>query len=139
MESRAGDQENAGAQRRSGVQTAAAAAAVNSCTHSRWLQPGETASETVHTKPATARNHLVIENIKYTASKRVLILRTWSWSLIRTFLAFWVLIYILGSLFSLFWFHSRKECQFSLHVYIFASIGSGLHCWQILILTYAYA
>ena len=51
MESRAGDQENAGAQRRSGVQTAAAAAAVNSCTHSRWLQPGETASDTVHTKP----------------------------------------------------------------------------------------
>ena len=49
-----------------------------------------------------------------TVSKRVLILRTWS--LIRTFLAFWVLIYISGSLFSLFWFHSRKECQFSLHV-----------------------
>ena len=30
---------------------------------------------------------------------------------------YWVLIYISGSLFSLFWFHSRKECQFSLHVY----------------------
>ena len=29
---------------------------------------------------------------------------------------YWVLIYISGSLFSLFWFHSRKECQFSLHV-----------------------
>ena len=75
--------------------------------------------------------------IKSTASKRVLTLRTWS--LIRTFFAFWVLIHISGSLFSLFWFHSRKECQFSLHVYIFAGIGSGLHCWQILILTYAYA
>ena len=60
-------------------------------------------------------------------------------SLIRTFLAFWVLIHISGSLFSLFWFHSPKECQFSLRVYIFASIGSGLHCWQILILTYVYA
>ena len=47
-----------------------------------------------------------------TVSKRVLILRTWS--LIRAFLAFWVLIYISGSLFSLFWFHPRKECQFSL-------------------------
>ena len=68
-----------------------------------------------------------------TVSKRVLILRTWS------FLAFWVLIYVSGSLFSLFWFHSRKKCQFSLHLYIFAGIGSGLHCWQILILTYAYA
>ena len=30
---------------------------------------------------------------------------------------YWVLIYISGSLFSLFWLHSRKECQFSLHVY----------------------
>ena len=30
---------------------------------------------------------------------------------------YWGLIYISGSLFSLFWFHSRKECQFSLHVY----------------------
>ena len=30
---------------------------------------------------------------------------------------YWVLIYISGSLFSLFWFHSRKECQFSLQVY----------------------
>ena len=49
-----------------------------------------------------------------TVSKRVLILRTWS--LIWTFLAFlgpyWVLIYISGSLFSLFWLHLRKECQF---------------------------
>ena len=49
---------------------------------------------------------------------------------------YWVLIYISGSLFSLFWFHSRKECQSSL---IFAGIGSGLHSWQILIFTYAYA
>ena len=72
-----------------------------------------------------------------TASKTVFILRTWS--LIRTFLAFWVLIHISGSLFSFFWFHSRKECQLSLHVYIFAGIGSGLHYWQILIFTYAYA
>ena len=69
-----------------------------------------------------------------TVSKRVLILRTWS--LIRTFLAFWVLIYISGSLLSLFWLHSRKECQFSLHVY---NNGSGLNCWQILIFTYVYA
>ena len=30
---------------------------------------------------------------------------------------YWVLIYISGSLFSLFWLHSREECQFSLHVY----------------------
>ena len=36
--------------------------------------------------------------------------------LIRTFLAFWVLIYISWSLFSMFWLHSRGECQFSLHV-----------------------
>ena len=49
---------------------------------------------------------------------------------------YWVLIYISGSLFSLFWLHSRKECQFSLHVY---NNGSGLNCWQILIFTYAYA
>ena len=48
---------------------------------------------------------------------------------------YWVLTYISRSLFSLFWFHSRKECQFSL---IFAGIGSSLHCWQILIFTYAY-
>ena len=49
---------------------------------------------------------------------------------------YWVLIYIPGSLFSLYWVHSRKECQFSL---IFAGIGSSLQCQQILILTYAYA
>ena len=49
---------------------------------------------------------------------------------------YWVLIYIPGSLFSLHWVHSRKECQFSL---IFAGIGSGLQCQQILIVTYAYA
>ena len=46
-----------------------------------------------------------------TVSKRVLILRTWS--LLRTFLAFWVLFFISGSLFSLFWFYSRKECMYS--------------------------
>ena len=65
-----------------------------------------------------------------TVSKRVLILRTWS--LIRTFLAFWVLIYISGSLFSLFWFHSRKECQFSLHVYELR-IYKGLHATKFLL------
>ena len=47
---------------------------------------------------------------------------------------YWVLIYVSGSLFSVFWLHSRKECQFSLHVYIFAGIGSGWHCWQIWLL-----
>jgi len=36
---------------------------------------------------------------------------------IETFLTFWVPIYISGSLFSVFWLHSREECQFSLHVY----------------------
>ena len=55
-------------------------------------------------------------------------------------MAFRVLIHISGSLYShfIFWFHSRKEFQFTLHVYIFAGIGSGLHCWQILIFTHAY-
>ena len=42
-----------------------------------------------------------------TVSKRVLILRTWS--LIITFLAFGVLIYISGSLFSLFWLIHAKN------------------------------
>ena len=37
---------------------------------------------------------------------------------IGTLLAFWVPIYISGSLFSVFWLHSCKEYQFSLHVYI---------------------
>ena len=45
-----------------------------------------------------------------TVSKRVLNLRTWS--LIRTFFGILGPYYISGSLFSLFWFHSRKECQF---------------------------
>ena len=45
---------------------------------------------------------------------------------------YWVLIYISGSLFSLFWFHSRKECQFSLPVY---NDGLGLNCSLILIFT----
>ena len=31
---------------------------------------------------------------------------------------YWVPIYISGSLFSVFWLHSCKEYQFSLHVYI---------------------
>ena len=69
-----------------------------------------------------------------TVSKRVLILRTWS--LIRTFLAFWVLIGSLfifqGPYFHYFGFIHAKNV-------IFAGIGSGLHCWQILIFTYAYA
>ena len=30
---------------------------------------------------------------------------------------YWVSIYFSGSLFSVFWLHSREECQFSLHVY----------------------
>ena len=47
-----------------------------------------------------------------------------------------VLIYISGSLFSLFWYQSRKECLFSLHLY---NNGSGLHRWRILISTRAYA
>ena len=69
-----------------------------------------------------------------TVSKKVLILRTWS--LIRTFLGFWVLI---GSLFI---FQGPYFHDFGfIHAYclIFAVIGSGLHCWQILIFTYAYA
>ena len=73
---------------------------------------------------------------------------------------YWVLIYISGSLFSLFWFHSRKECQLCTKSWInhmrhitcslkpsfahencliFAGIGSGLHCYQFFIFTYAYA
>ena len=36
---------------------------------------------------------------------------------IGTFLTFWFPIYISGSLFSVFWLNSRKECQFSLHVH----------------------
>ena len=35
---------------------------------------------------------------------------------IGTFLTFWVPIYISGSLYSVLWLNSRKECQFSLHV-----------------------
>ena len=74
----------------------------------------------------------VVENVVFLHlwkhSKQVLIL--------MTLMVFWVLIYISGSLFSLFWFHSRKEFQSSL---IFAGIGYGLHSWQILIFTYAYA
>merc|ERR1712020_619637 len=69
-----------------------------------------------------------------TIPKKVLILRTWS--LIRTFLAFWVLI---GSLFIFqgpylhyFGFIHAKNVNS-------VCIGSSLHCWQILIFTYAYA
>ena len=69
-----------------------------------------------------------------TVSKRVLILRTWS--LIRTFLAFWVLIGSLfifqGPYFHYFGFIHAKNVNS-------VCIGSGLHCWQILIFTYAYA
>ena len=50
---------------------------------------------------------LVIWMSNSTVPKRVLILRTWS--LIRTFLAFWVLICISGSLFSLFGFIHAKN------------------------------
>ena len=57
-----------------------------------------------------------------TVPKRVLILRTWS--LIRTFLAFWVLIYISGSLFSLFWLHSRKECHICRHWFQFTLLAN---------------
>ena len=57
-----------------------------------------------------------------TVSKRVLILRTWS--LIRTFLAFWVLIFISGSLFSLFWLHSRKECHICRHWFRFTLLAN---------------
>ena len=49
---------------------------------------------------------------------------------------YWILIYISGSIFSLFRLRSRKESLFSLHEY---HNGSGLHCWQTLIFTYAYA
>ena len=53
------------------------------------------------------------------------------------FMGIWALpLPLKGSLFSLFLFHSRKEFQSSL---IFAGIVSGLHSWQILIFTYAYA
>ena len=70
-------------------------------------------------------------------SKRVLILRTWS--LIRTFLAFWVLIGSLftfqGPYFHFFGFIHAKNVNFL----IFAGIGSSLHCYQFFIFTYAYA
>ena len=77
------------------------------------------------------------EFLNITVSKRVLILRTWS--LIRIFLAFWVLIGSLfifqGPYFHYFGFIHSKNANFL----IFARIGSGLHCRQILIFTYAYA
>ena len=71
---------------------------------------------------------------EFTVSKRVLILRTWS--LIRTFLAFWVLI---GSLFIFQGPYFHYFGFIHVNCLIFAGIGSGLHCWQILIFTYAYA
>ena len=44
-----------------------------------------------------------------------------TWVPIGTFFGilgpYWVSIYFSGSLFSVFWLHSREECQFSLHVY----------------------
>ena len=70
----------------------------------------------------------------HTVSERVLILRTWS--LIRTFLAFWVLI---GSLFIFQGPYFHYFGFIHVNCLIFAGIGSGLHCWQILIFTYAYA
>ena len=59
---------------------------------------------------------------EFTVSKRVLILRTWS--LIRTFLAFWVLIYISGSLFSLFWLHSRELSHICRHWFRFTLLAN---------------
>ena len=54
-------------------------------------------------------------------------------------MAFWVLIGSLfifqGPYFHYFGFIHSKNANFL----IFARIGSGLHCWQILIFTYAYA
>ena len=107
----------------------------------------------------------LLEELESTASKRVLILRTWS--LIRTFLAFWVLIGSLfifqGPYFHYFgfihvknvnsatlctksWINHMRHITCSLkpsfaheNCLIFAGIGSGLHCYQFLIFTYAYA
>ena len=96
-----------------------------------------------------------------TVSKRVLILRTWS--LIRTFLAFLVLIGSLfifqGPYFHYFGFIHAKNvnsvCMYTimsyfdlcvtsnyLHCYYTCmswNYASSLHCWQIFIFTYAYA
>ena len=78
-----------------------------------------------------------VKLINTTVPKRVLIFRTWSF--IRTFLTFWVLI---GSLF-IFQCPSFHYFGFihakNVNCFIFAGIGSGFHCWQILIFTYAYA
>ena len=67
-----------------------------------------------------------------TVPKRVLIL--------RTFLAFWVLIgsffIFQGPYFHYFGFIHAKNVN---SVCMYTTIGSGLHCWQILIFTYAYA
>ena len=69
---------------------------------------------------------------------------------------YWVSIYISGSLFSVFWLHSREECLIQSTciqqhcvvlnhhllmkiVSIFVGNGSGLRCWRILIFSHAYA
>ena len=39
-------------------------------------------------------------------------------------MAFWVLIYISGSLFSLSWFHSRKECHICRHWFRFTLLAN---------------
>ena len=90
-----------------------------------------------HTKKNTKskkRENFQEESAHVTVSKRVLILRTWS--LIRTFLAFWVLI---GSFFIFQGPYFHYFGFIHANCLIFAGIGSGLHCWQILICTYAYA
>ena len=56
------------------------------------------------------------EESQYTVSKRVLTL--------RTFLAFWVLNYISGSLFSLFWFHSRILSHICSHWFRFTLLAN---------------
>ena len=71
------------------------------------------------------RNSFFLQMIKImerAVSKRVLILR--SWSLIRTFLAFGVLIYISGSLFSLFWLHSRELSHICRHWFRFTLLAN---------------
>ena len=78
--------------------------------------------------------NLWLLTLEVTVSIRVLMLGTWY--LIRTFLAFWVFVGSLlifeGPYFHYFDFIHAKNV-------IFAGIGSGLYCWQILVFTHAYA
>ena len=71
-----------------------------------------------HTSASPGTSSCLAGWVKTTVSKRVLILRTWS--LFRTFLAFWVLngsLFIFqGPYFHCFSFIHAQECQFSLHV-----------------------